>query len=104
MRAIRHGDVILYERAAPAGATLAGRGRVTLAEGEATGHAHVATGPVELWEERSGETWRRFLRVLDEGGVIVHEEHATVALAPGDWEVVRQREWTDDDEPRQVAD
>jgi hypothetical protein len=33
-----------------------------------------------------------------------HEEHSTIPLAPGLYRVRRQREWTDEQEPIQVAD
>ena len=34
----------------------------------------------------------------------VHEEHDVVVLEPGEWVVLRQAEWSDDDEPIQVRD
>lgn len=69
-------------------------GRVVLAHGEVTGHAHVVEGDVELLllPDDVEELERRFLRVEAEAAV-VHEEHDTVALPPGDYEVVRQREY-----------
>jgi len=113
MEFYRHGDVILISRSIPDGATRRGLGRVVLAEGGVTGHAHVVdSDEAELWtvpdeaaEERTVETERVFLRVLAEGGVsLVHEEHATLLIPPGDYEVRRQREWNDELEPRRVVD
>jgi hypothetical protein len=79
-------------------------GRVILAYGEVTGHAHVVLGEVELLQSDVQEMERRFLRVEAEA-TVVHDEHATVTLPPGDYEVVRQREYTSADmEPIQVAD
>ena len=68
------------------------RGRIVLAEGEATGHAHaISEEGAHLYGE---DPERRFLRVLDEGGVdLVHEEHATIHLEPGSYRVIRQRHW-----------
>ena len=67
------------------------RGRVVLAEGEATGHAHAILEPgADLYGD---DLNRRFLEVLAEGGVdLVHEEHAAIHLDPGTYQVVRQRE------------
>jgi hypothetical protein len=44
-----------------------------------------------------------FLRVL-EPSTLVHEEHDRIAIPPGLYRVVRQREWSDADEPTRVAD
>lgn len=74
------------------------QGRIILAEGEVTGHAHaiVADG-ARLYGENLG---RRFLQVLDEGGVdLTHEEHATIHLPRGRYRVIRQRQWLYDTSP-----
>lgn len=70
------------------------RGRFVLARGEVTGHAHaIHSALAELFEERNG---RLFLRVL--AGVeqvrLSHEEHNAIVLAPGLYEVIRQREYS----------
>ena len=67
-------------------------GRVVLAEGEVTGHAHAISAPgADLYGD---DLIRRFLAVLDEGGVdLNHEEHATIHLPKGRYRVVRQRQW-----------
>lgn len=102
----RHGDIILAAGAEiPASAARQEReGRLVIAEGEATGHAHaIDDAGAELYVDEDTNT--AFLRVLAEAGVeLVHDEHATLTLPPGDYLVGRQREWTDADEPRQVAD
>ena len=86
-RQIRHGDVLLTRVAdcAPATAT-ARQGRAVLAEGEITGHAHVATG--------------RGLRMIGPDRLMVpdtahltHEEHGLAVLEPGDYVVSRQVEF-----------
>lgn len=114
MEFFRHGDIILIARRVPDGATRRSElGRLVLAEGEVTGHAHVIdSDEAELWtvpdeaaEARTAMTERMFLRVLAEGGVsLVHEEHAALLIPPGEYEVLRQREWTDELEPRWVVD
>ena len=79
-------------------------GRVILAYGEVTGHAHVVEGNVELLAADLDEMSQRFLRVLSEAKVI-HDEHATITLPPGDYPVIRQREYSSADmEPMRVAD
>ena len=86
-------------------------GRIVLAYGEVTGHAHaIVSADAELLvaPSRSPEDEVlnvRFLRVMAASGVDVqHEEHAAVHLAPGLYEIRQQREWTDAEEPLRVAD
>jgi hypothetical protein len=68
-------------------------GRVILAYGEVTGHAHAVVGEVELLASDLEEMELRFLRVEGEMAEVVHEEHGTITLPPGDYEVRRQREY-----------
>ncbi|MEV7597165.1 hypothetical protein AB0O91_07200 [Kitasatospora sp. NPDC089797] len=67
------------------------RGRMVLALGEVTGHAHAVVGPGELRREAGpfGEAWLH----LPEGGRVVHEEHAAIPLPKGWYRVIRQREY-----------
>jgi hypothetical protein len=78
-------------------------GRIVLAYGEATGHAHaIADREANLYE--TADLTRRFLEVLSEGGVdLAHEEHGTITLPTGSYEVFRQREYSPD-AIRNVAD
>lgn len=78
-------------------------GRVVLAHGEATGHAHTI-------RDRSAalfcvpELNTVFLTVSgDEPAALTHDEHATIMLPPGRYRVVRQREYAPED-VRYVAD
>jgi hypothetical protein len=80
------GDVVILAGKIPSGAVHK-KGNV-LAEGEATGHAHRVEGEAELME--MGE--RLFLRILGGDCRVVHEEHATQPLPPGDYEIKRVRE------------
>ena len=65
-------------------------GRIVLAYGEQTGHAHaIADADAELIELETGE---RFL-VTARGVSLRHEEHEAVELPPGSYRVVRQREY-----------
>lgn len=76
------------------------RGRVVLAYGEVTGHAHAITEEgVSLVEVDAGIL---YLDVQMEA-FLRHEEHGTIALSPGKYKVVRQREYTPE-AVRNVAD
>lgn len=70
-----------------------GRGRLVLAYGEATGHAHVLTGDrVALLCPPDDPS---ALHVRVEGyGRLAHDEHGAITLPPGAYRVVRQREYT----------
>lgn len=64
-------------------------GRFILAEGEATGHAHaVVDDELEVYE-RNGILYIKASRPF----TIVHEEHASITVEPGIYEVDRQREY-----------
>jgi hypothetical protein len=79
-------------------------GRVILAHGEVTGHAHAVLGDVEFLAADLEDLEQRFLLVESEAQV-VHDEHGTITLPPGGYEIVRQREYTSADmEPVRVAD
>lgn len=105
---IRQGDVLVRRvKAIPSGAELVEpdvQGRNVLAYGEVTGHAHAlpAMG-TQLY--RVPDNDNQFLRVIDGGVGLLHEEHGRIPLPPGNYEVVRQREFSYwDDEVRYVAD
>ncbi|GHH69503.1 hypothetical protein GCM10017673_20050 [Streptosporangium violaceochromogenes] len=67
------------------------RGRLVLALGEATGHAHAVVGPGTLVHgPRPADPG--FLH-LPSGGRVVHEEHAPISLPKGWYLVRRQREY-----------
>jgi hypothetical protein len=68
-------------------------GRVVLAEGEATGHAHAISSPAAtLLRVGTDADAPRFLRTSAPVD-LVHEEHATIALPEGLYSVVIQREY-----------
>jgi hypothetical protein len=87
----RQGDVLLVAvDQLPDGATAERRsGRIILAEGEATGHAHAI-------EERDARTFshdgQRYL-LTKSIAQLIHEEHAPIEVPPGTWRVVIQREY-----------
>ena len=74
-------------------------GRLILALGEVTGHSH--TIDAEVGELFLTEADEMFLSTV--GAVLEHQEHGAITLPPGDYEVIRQREYTPE-APRMVAD
>ena len=71
----------------------ADKGRIILAYGEVTGHAHaLPTDDVELYE--TADTADRLLRVRSRVTTLSHEEHAAITLPKGDYIVRYQREYT----------
>jgi len=106
---LRQGDVLLELVAAlPKGAKdVSPEGRIVLAYGEVTGHAHAvypetqrapAKMPARLWDAGA----ERFLQVVEKTA-LRHEEHAPVPLEPGIYKVTTQREYHPE-ELRRVAD
>jgi len=72
-----------------------------LAEGEVTGHSHVAVAE-DAWVD--GDSERRQLSAPS-GTDISHEEHRTFTLPPGEYNISRQREIDPDtEEARAVMD
>jgi len=67
-------------------------GRMVLARGEATGHAHVATGEGLRLLCLPDDLETMFLHVRGYGRVS-HEEHAAIPLPAGYYRVIRQREY-----------
>jgi hypothetical protein len=70
-------------------------------EGEATNHIHrlEEVTKAEVLEIGGG----LYLRVGSEGVRIIHEEHDAITLPPGNFEIVRQREYSPE-AIRNVAD
>lgn len=105
MKLYRQGDVLVAQvDTIPDGlqAVPLDNGRVILAYGEVTGHAHAVLGDVEFLAADLQELEERFLKV-EAGATIVHEEHDTITLPPGNYRVVRQREYAPE-APVWVAD
>ncbi len=92
-RQYRQGDVLLQQVSGVpdhARHALVPGGQTVLALGELTGHAHVLSVEGELAESETADT--RFV-TLGVEGVLTHEEHASIVVPPGTYEVVRQREY-----------
>jgi hypothetical protein len=111
---VRQGDVLITAIATlPAGVDRANprprdRGRVILAYGEVTGHAHAiadtADVPAAAIYDDPNANDGSFVMLVESDTGLVHEEHGRIDLPAGTYRVTRQREWTDADEPRLVAD
>lgn len=92
----RQGDVLLVKvDSLPAQKKKIEResGRIILAHGEVTGHAHAISHPgAQLWQSQIKNDWSVYLE-LNETTELQHEEHACITLEPGFYQVVRQREF-----------
>ena len=103
---VRQGDVALIAmNEIPADAEATARdtnGRVVLAHGEVTGHAHALHEPgVALLRAANADV---FLRVTQPAS-LRHEEHARIYVPPGTYRVLRQREYRPArEQPRSVED
>lgn len=89
----RQGDVLIIGGVdVPATAQLVQRdnGRVILAYGEVTGHAHAILEPTVI---KLADGIAEYLSA-PMGATIRHEEHDTITLPPGDYRIVHQREYT----------
>lgn len=94
---VRQGDVLLTQvKALPAAAVrkATDQGRVILAYGEVTGHAHEVQSDAEAVEaflaELDGQTYLQTATPTR----VVHQEHGAVALPTGTYRVTIQREYT----------
>lgn len=98
----RQGDVLIVKRdSIPKGKEVPrDNGRVILAYGEVTGHAHaIHSQAAKMIEAENGERYMSFMEAVE----LVHEEHDTIALPPGSYQVIQQREYSPE-EIRNVRD
>lgn len=88
----RQGDVLLIgiDKLPLNAAKEESAGRIVLAFGELTGHAHAIS---ELEAEAYTSNDRRYL-VVAEHATLKHEEHDGISLPRGIYRVVRQREYS----------
>ena len=71
-----------------------------IARGEVTGHTHrIKNSNMGTLKVLAGAAYLCAKKRMS----IVHEEHNTINLPPGNWMVIRQREWTPEGW-RQVVD
>jgi hypothetical protein len=98
---VRQGDVLLRKVDKLPDGKRKRRASGEVLEGEVTGHVHRITDleAAEVLEIGDG----LFVSVSDNGVSLIHEEHKTIELPPGNYEVVRQREYSPE-EIRNVQD
>lgn len=104
----QQGDVLLFPvRQLPTQArrvATRANGRIVLAEGEVTGHAHVVVAEPEVSVELFELDGVTYLRTSGPSS-LVHEEHHQQLLAPGTYRVGGVREYDHfAEEARRVAD
>lgn len=90
----RQGDVMLIfsGKSLPKGANLITKPedtRVVLALGEVTGHAHQLSTKYASAYESEGKTFVQ----AKKGATLNHEEHGTIPVVEGVWEVRRQMQY-----------
>lgn len=102
MQTYRQGDVLLVAiDSIPDDVKLKRTKRVILAEGEVTGHHHVLAGNLEVGYAEAEVVYARIMAGAP--AKVTHEEHATLTPPPGNYRIVRQREYSPE-EVRRVAD
>jgi len=102
----RQGDVLI-ERIAQIPTTAEKQGKsahIILAHGEVTGHHHAleTIDPSDWWKAgeistaagKSTALAGELFVALPAGGVVTHQEHSEVELPPGNYRIIRQREYT----------
>lgn len=111
----RQGDVVLVKVASvPKGYEDAPRdriGRIVLAYGESSGHAHAIRNMGVCGFRIAGSEDVDYIEVGGSGATLAHElesgqmaEHQPLSLEPGAYRVVRQREYVAPDIDRRAAD
>ena len=92
MKSYRQGDVFLIRDDEARGGEEIPRdkGRIVLAYGEVTGHAHAIRNPNVCRLRNEGHT---VLVVEEVSALLEHEEHAAIELPPGRYRVQIQQEY-----------
>jgi len=91
----RHGDVLIVKTSEIRGKPKK-LDHLIVMEGEITGHHHRLVGDVVLYEDLQFE--------VNSPAELTHEEHNTIQIPPGTYEVVRQREFDETEMTRFVRD
>jgi hypothetical protein len=95
----RHGDVVIYKISASEAAKLKADnkakkmdregGRLVLAHGEVTGHAHAVAEPTAMMFDLGDSK----LLELPKASFVTHEEHKQIALEEGSYRVYQKRQY-----------
>ena len=100
---LQQGDVLIKSSKIPQGKKkiASKNGRLILAEGEATGHAHaIVSTDVTLF----GNDEKKWLKV-EKDCVVTHEEHGTITIPVGEYEIGIVQEYDHfEEEARNVVD
>ena len=87
----RQGDVLIERVDSIKGKAVKKNNKIILAHGEATGHHHAITDDTTiLFNGPNGEVYID----VTEHTELTHQEHSSIAIPPGKYRVVRQREYT----------
>ena len=88
---VRHGDLVLHPVDKVPVKGLKSLPGTSLATGTATGHSHRFTpsAGAKLYDEGDGTMLLRVVKPVK----LVHEEHADLKLAIGDWRVSHKRQY-----------
>ena len=97
-KASRHGDVVIYPISDKEAAELKAKakkadrenGRLILAHGEVTGHAHAVVEPTASMFDLDDDSK---LLELPNLTVLSHEEHKDIELPPGSYRVYQKRQY-----------
>lgn len=103
----RQGDVFVHRiDALPEGLEKIGTDpqfptKYVLAHGEVTGHCHAIEEceAVSMFKDTDGQFYLSIGKTVE----LTHQEHDTLTLEPGSYRVIRQREWSSEEE-RYVRD
>ena len=96
----RHGDLLIRKIDEINGEQI-GQNKYVLAEGETTGHMHTIEGKgVRVYAGKNGMMQIQVEKTAE----LSHQEHATIELPAGNYEVLRQREYDIVQGVRQVLD
>ena len=95
----QQGDVLIKKVSNVMGKKL---NHLTLARGETTGHHHTITeGDAELYEQNG----TLYLKVMSETAILKHQEHKTLEIPQGEYEIGIVREYDHfTEEARRVQD
>lgn len=90
----RHGDIILKEiENLPKNLkSVSKESQFVLAEGETTGHKHTLVAKpqtMEILQDKKGRFYLKFSDVVE----LTHQEHKTIFIQPGIYEVGNEREY-----------
>lgn len=104
----RQGDILLMRCGEiPLGACVVAPDgqRVILAYGERTGHVHAMAADRVCYYREDGSGGGAFVKVTGQDAVdLTHDEHDTLAIPPGTYRIVQQREYQPRGTPRSAVD